>query len=179
MLIRSALGPMPSRTDGFTDRFAAMSHRCCLYGLPGRGSLFVLALLAGFGIIDVEKSEGLVLTAKVSSRQPGAQVPQIPRDRWKDCEYNLEVIGCIDQQLPDGLRIVWKDGLSMEYIMIPRTQAGEEDILRDRLGGLWRREVMIQGNVVLTNLGNGNRLLVPLRLTCRPPLKGKVGYCHY
>jgi len=31
---------------------------------------------------------------------------------------------------------------------------------------------------VLTNLRSGNRILVTLRLTCRPPLRGEVGYCH-
>lgn len=54
-----------------------------------------------------------------------------------------------------------------------------DDILKDRLGGLWQREVMIQGNITLTHRGNGNRIMIPLRLTCRPPLKGYVGYCSY
>lgn len=35
--------------------------------------------------------------------------------------------------------------------------------LRDSLAGLWRREVLIQGNAVFTNAANGNRIVVPLR----------------
>ena len=67
----------------------------------------------------------------------------------------------------------------MDYQTTQKKQEGADDILKDRLGGFWRREVMIQGNVTLTNLGNGNRIMIPLRLTCRPPLKGFVGYCSY
>ena len=33
--------------------------------------------------------------------------------------------------------------------------------------------------VLLTNLGTGNRILIPLRYPCKPPLKGEVGYCRY
>ncbi len=109
----------------------------------------------------------------------GQPPPQIPRDQWKDCEFNLQVIGCIDEHRPDGLRILWKDGLKMDYQTTQKGQDGMDDILKDRLGGLWRREVMIQGNITLTHRGNGNRIMIPLRLTCRPPLKGYVGYCSY
>jgi hypothetical protein len=35
--------------------------------------------------------------------------------------------------------------------------------LRDSLGGIWRREVLGQGNAVFTNTANGNRIAVPLR----------------
>jgi hypothetical protein len=112
--------------------------------------------------------------------QSGAQhPPQLARDQWKDCEFNLQVIGCIDKHGPYGLRILWKDGLKMDYQTTQNEQEGSDVILKDRLGGLWRREVMIQGNVTLTHLGNGNRIMIPLRLTCRPPLKGYVGYCSY
>jgi len=109
----------------------------------------------------------------------GQPPPQIPRDQWKDCEFNLQVIGCIDEHRPDGLRILWKDGLKMDYQTTQKGQDGMDDILKDRLGGLWQREVMIQGNITLTHRGNGNRIMIPLRLTCRPPLKGYVGYCSY
>jgi hypothetical protein len=119
----------------------------------------------------------------IAAAEPAAptsgQAPQIARDEWKDCEFNLQVIGCIDTHGPDGLRILWKDGLKMDYQTTQTKQEGADDILKDRLGGFWRREVMIQGNVTLTNLGNGNRIMIPLRLTCRPPLKGSVGYCSY
>jgi hypothetical protein len=65
----------------------------------------------------------------------------------------------------------------MEYKIAKQPEAGNEAILKDRLGGLWRRELLVQGNVILTHLGNGNRIMIPLRLTCRPPLKGYLGYC--
>jgi hypothetical protein len=52
-------------------------------------------------------------------------------------------------------------------------------VLRDSLGGTWEREVLIQGNAVFTNPANGNRIFVPLRFPCKPPLKGEVGYCRY
>ena len=48
-----------------------------------------------------------------------------------------------------------------------------------QLGGVWRRQVLGQGNTVLTNAANGARIFVPLRFTCKPPLQGEVGYCHY
>lgn len=106
-------------------------------------------------------------------------MPQIPRDQWKDCEYNQQMIGCIDHQLDDGWLIIWKDGLRMTYKRLKSSSSEGDDLLQDTLGGIWRRQVLIQGNIVLTNINNGNRIYVPLRLTCRPPLKGKVGYCHY
>jgi hypothetical protein len=36
-------------------------------------------------------------------------------------------------------------------------------VLRDSLGGVWKREVLIQGNAVVTNPANGNRIVVSLR----------------
>ncbi len=120
----------------------------------------------------------LLPLASASAADPGEPTPQIPRDQWKDCAFNGEVIGCSDTQLSDGLRIVWKDGLRMTYLERPPRQPGDPVYLADTLGGLWRREVLVQGNTVLTNLGNGNRIFVPLRFPCKPPLKGEVGYCH-
>jgi len=35
--------------------------------------------------------------------------------------------------------------------------------LRDSLGDLWQREVLVQGNAVFTHAQNGNRITVPLR----------------
>jgi hypothetical protein len=32
-----------------------------------------------------------------------------------------------------------------------------------RLGGVWEREIYINGNAVFTNKANGNRIFVPLR----------------
>ena len=107
--------------------------------------------------------------------------PQIPRDGWKDCEYNDKPLACVDEQLPGGLKIRWKDGQSMTYRAVSGKgkDASGSDLLRDRLGGLWRRELFVQGNITLTNEANGNRIFVPLRFPCKPPLKGEVGYCRY
>jgi hypothetical protein len=103
----------------------------------------------------------------------------VARDEWKDCAFNDRPIGCLDHQLRDGVHILWKDGLRMTYREQPPRRPGGAVYLRDSLGGLWRRQVLAQGNTVLTNVGNGNRIFVPLRFQCRPPLKGEVGYCHY
>lgn len=107
-----------------------------------------------------------------------AMAPQVARDGWKDCAFNDVPIGCVDQQLADGFRLVWKDGLRMRY----RAQAPQNTrnpvLLRDQLGGVWRREVLAQGNIVMTNVGNGAQIFIPLRFPCKPPLKGEVGYCH-
>jgi hypothetical protein len=127
---------------------------------------------------------GLLASTPAAAQVPAGPAkeqlaPQVARDGWKDCAYNDRPIGCVDRQLDDGVHILWKDGLRMTYREQPPRRAGEPTYLRDRLGGLWRREVLAQGNIVLTNLRNGNRIFVPLRFPCRPPLKGEVGYCHY
>jgi hypothetical protein len=113
--------------------------------------------------------------------KPWAQAipPQIPRDGWKDCAFNDRVLPCRDRQTPTGLEIVWKDGQRMTYRKLPGPEASGAELLRDRLGGIWRRELFVQGNITLTNEANGNRILVPLRSPCRPPLKGEVGYSRY
>ena len=41
-------------------------------------------------------------------------------------------------------------------------------LLRDTRGGLWRREILAQGNAVFTNHTNGNRIVVPLRPEAQP-----------
>jgi len=110
---------------------------------------------------------------------PAAAPAQVARDGWKDCSFNGVTIGCIDKQLPDGLSLLWKDGLKMTYRQLPPAQAGRPVELRDQFGGVWRRQVLGQGNTVLTNEANGARIFVPLRFTCKPPLQGEVGYCHY
>jgi hypothetical protein len=110
---------------------------------------------------------------------PASAPPQVARDGWKDCAFNGVTIGCIDKQLPDGLSLLWKDGLKMTYRQFQPAQAGKPAKLRDLLGGVWRRQVLGQGNTVLTNEANGARIFVPLRFTCKPPLQGEVGYCRY
>lgn len=113
------------------------------------------------------------------AQSPPPQVaPQIPRDEWKDCIYNKQVIRCRDEQSDDVLRIVWVDGIRTRLERRPPARQGLPSYWRDRYGGLWRRELLIQGNTLLTNLGTGNRILIPLRYPCMPPLKGEVGYCH-
>lgn len=81
---------------------------------------------------------------------------------WKDCRFNDQPIGCRDSHGADGtVRIVWQDGLAMTYR--PVTTGFPLSTLRDSLGGLWQREILVQGNAVFTNTANGNRILVPLR----------------
>jgi hypothetical protein len=111
--------------------------------------------------------------------RPAPAAPQRARDGWKDCAFNDVPIACVDQQLPRGLRVVWKDGLSMKYTEEPLPIAPYPPLLRDQLGGLWRRQSLAQGNTVLTNTANGARIFIPLRFPCHPPLKGEVGYCRY
>jgi len=83
-------------------------------------------------------------------------------ETWKDCAYNDRPIPCRDSHRNDGtIRIVWKDGKAMTYPLL------KEDVpfstLRDTLGGLWERDIYLQGNAVFTNKANGNRVFVPLR----------------
>jgi hypothetical protein len=35
--------------------------------------------------------------------------------------------------------------------------------LRDNRGGVWQREILVQGNAVFTHSANENRIAVPLR----------------
>ena len=67
----------------------------------------------------------------------------------------------------------------MTYRQLQHAQTGKPAELRDQLGGVWRRQVLGQGNTVLTNEASGARIFVPLRFTCKPPLQGEVGYCRY
>ena len=121
-----------------------------------------------------------VLPRELSQTQsPPQEAPQIARDEWKDCLYNKEVIRCRDEQTADGLRIIWVDGVRTRLERRPPARPGLPSYWGDRYGGLWRRELLIQGNTLLTNLGTGNRILIPLRYPCKPPLKGEVGYCRY
>ena len=140
----------------------------------GKRFLALAAALAAWAWVPV------VLAAPILPKSTPASVPaQVARDGWKDCAFNGVTIGCIDKQLPDGLSLLWKDGLKMTYRQLQPAQAGKPAELRDQLGGVWRRQVLGQGNTLLTNEANGARIFVPLRLTCKPPLQGEVGYCHY
>ena len=121
-----------------------------------------------------QRTIALVVLAAIASGSAGAQAGP----PWKECAFNAVLIGCVDQQLPDGIRLVWKDGLAMTYRLASPGQPGAPADLRDQLGALWRRQVLAQGNTVLTNLASGARIVVPLRFPCPPPLKGEVGYCR-
>ena len=140
----------------------------------GYRCLAVIAVWAAWGWGPV------ALAVPNNPQSTPASVPaQVARDGWKDCAFNGVTIGCIDKQLPDGISLLWKDGLKMTYRQLQPAQAGKPAELRDQLGGVWRRQVLGQGNTVLTNEANGARIFVPLRLTCKPPLQGEVGYCRY
>ena len=145
---------------------------------PPRNRAVLWALVAG-GL-------GFCLAQRVGASPPAPAAPladpapQIARPGgWKDCSYNDVVIACIDQQRPQGLRVDWKDGPYMVYSETAAPRLGDPPLLRDSLGGLWRRERLVQGNSLLVNLHNGNRILIPLRQPCRQPMQGEVGYCRY
>lgn len=55
------------------------------------------------------------------------------------CAFNGVTIGCLDHQLPTGLRLLWKDGLRMTDTESQPRRAGDPVLLRDQLGGLWQR----------------------------------------
>jgi hypothetical protein len=83
-------------------------------------------------------------------------------DAWKTCSYNDRPIPCRDSHSPDGtVLITWKDGQAMTYRLV--TEGFPFSTLRDSLGGIWQREILVQGNAVFTNPANGNRIVVPLR----------------
>jgi hypothetical protein len=83
-------------------------------------------------------------------------------DAWKTCSYNDRPIPCRDSRSPDGtVLITWKDGQAMTYRLV--TEGFPFSTLRDSLGGIWQREILVQGNAVFTNPANGNRIVVPLR----------------
>lgn len=129
----------------------------------------ICALLIPVALMQVQPSR---------AENPPQLLPQIPRDGWKDCYYNDEVIRCRDEQTADVLRILWVDGVRSRFERRPPARPGLPSYWGDRYGGLWRRELLVQGNTVLTNLATGNRIMIPLRYPCKPPLKGEVGYCH-
>ena len=85
-----------------------------------------------------------------------------PADSWKACSYNDRSIPCRDSHSPDGtLRITWKDGQAMTYRLVK--EGFPISTLRDSLGSIWQREILVQGNAVFSNPANGNRIVVPLR----------------
>ncbi|SBO44233.1 hypothetical protein [Cyanobium sp. NIES-981] len=92
----------------------------------------------------------------------GVAISDALAEGWKDCAFNDQPIGCRDSHGSDGsVRIVWEDGQAMTYRLVE--EGFPISTLRDSLGGLWQRRVLIQGNAVFTNPANGNRIFVPLR----------------
>ena len=139
------------------------------------GSLrYGCGLSYGLGLLALT----MVTSVSSTAQPPQGDIPQIPRDSWKDCLYNDRVIPCRDQQWPDLLRIHWKDGVRSRFQRKTAAGPGQPSDWVDRHGGLWRRELLPQGNTLLTQRTTGARLLIPLRFPCKPPLKGEVGYCR-
>ena len=92
----------------------------------------------------------------------GPMAPAALAEPWKDCAFNDQPIRCRDSHSADGtVRIDWEDGQTMTYQLVK--EGFPVSVLRDSLGGVWEREVLIQGNAVFTNPANGNRIFVPLR----------------
>ena len=81
---------------------------------------------------------------------------------WKECEFNDQPMPCRDSHNRNGTVLIqWKDGKAMTYRLVK--EGFPFSTLRDSLGGLWEREIYVQGNAVFTNKANGNRIFVPLR----------------
>ena len=81
---------------------------------------------------------------------------------WKRCAFNDRPIACRDSHSSDGsVRLVWRDGKAMTYRLV--REGFPFSTLRDSLGGVWERQIFVQGNAVFTNKANGNRIFVPLR----------------
>lgn len=144
----------------------------------GQRHLPAASLRAAVVMATATITASLVLALAPRLRADPAAPPQIPRDGWKDCAFNDRTIGCRDEISPGGFRLLWRDGPRMTYTLLPKPPGATEAVYRDRLGGLWRQELLPQGNRVLTHSRNGNRIVIPLRFPCRPPLQGEVGYCR-
>jgi len=71
-----------------------------------------------------------MVLATITTGSAGAQSGQGAGPPWKDCAFNDVLIGCVDQQLPDGIRLVWKDGLAMTYRQTAPGQPGAPVDLR-------------------------------------------------
>jgi len=91
-----------------------------------------------------------------------ALVPIGRAEGWKACAFNDQPIGCRDTHSADGsVRILWNDGKTMTYRI--EKEGFPYSTLQDTLGGVWERQVFVQGNALFTNKANGNRIFVPLR----------------
>lgn len=164
-----------NKTNPKMPAFATPLIQCLALALllPSPLILNAFARQDGLGLADRQAQNPLT-----QSPAGPEEAPQIPRDQWKDCFYNKTMIRCQDQQQADWLRIVWIDGVRSSFVRKPPSK-GLGSYWGDRYGGRWRRDLLPQGNTLLTHQANGNRILVPLRFPCQPPLKGEVGYCRY
>ncbi len=111
------------------------------------------------------------VAALIGTASPVAAEP------WKSCWFNDQPMGCRDQHHADGsVTIQWRDGLAMTYALV--REGFPRSTLRDALGGLWQREVLVQGNAVFSHTHNGNRITVPLRAEaehdCPPAVRAQV-----
>ena len=139
-----------------------------------RRNLLGLSAVLPTTILGLLESDGQGATALAQAAPP----LQLARDGWKDCAFNDVAIGCVDTPLANGISILRKDGLRMTYREVPPIRAGDPTYLRDQLGGLWRRQVLAQGNTILTYIHGGAKIFNPLGFPCWPRLKGEVGYFH-
>ena len=80
------------------------------------------------------------------------------------CEYNNKRIAdCHFHMSKKGLKIVWSDGVSESYQLMPEENHGTQKTYVDKRGGIREFILYHQGNVSLTNVSNGNRIFKPLR----------------
>lgn len=153
---------------------AGFSHHSCRWAL----GLTLSSITATVAAVSIHVPLALADPSGPPARL-GGTAPQRPRDGWKDCTFNDMPAACLDERLPRGMQVTWKDGRRMKFQEEGSPGSGENPYLRDQRGGLWQREILAQGNTILTNTSNGTRIFIPLRFPCKPPLKGEVGYCRY
>jgi len=106
-------------------------------------------------------------------------IPQIPRDQWKDCYYDQTMEPCSDRRSDDDIQITWRLRQPMTFRFQPTVPIGGGRLFRDGKGHLWKELLLPQGNFILTNVKSGTEIFVPLRFPCKPPLIGEVGYCRH
>lgn len=98
------------------------------------------------------------LAAALSTgRSPGANAKQ-----HQCCYYNGKRIDCNFMTTHNSLAIEWSDGLKESYSLVSQRDLAFKTF-KDERGGIWKWVLHAQGNISLTNAGNGNIILIPLR----------------
>ena len=118
---------------------------------------------------------------------------QIPRrgDYAFDCAFNDRPIPCSGYR--NGI-IRWADGTTTKIWFL--RYATNEDKARmstkkivqlapydraalytDSRRGIWIQILIPNGNTQWINEATRNKIFIPLRATCQPPLRGQIGYC--